>query len=484
MNIMLIGLGNHAKRIHIPTIKALKSEYNLKIKVIVELNHEIEHTRNFIQSDQFLSGCSPEIIPITPENIDFRLSKSDQEKIHLAVDANNINVVIISSDPLSHFAYLDFAFRNNIYSFVDKPIVISPNACLSEKAAISIYSKYLDLKSIYNDTNFCTCLSQRRYHPAILYITDKINEIYRYTKFPVNAINFHYSDGQWRMPNEIRDENYHGYHNGLGMLSHSGYHFIDIISQFLECNKDFQYDKISAYVSNTYPDDYFGQIRDINQSDFSNSFFKLDEHSIKDSVDNASNFGEMDSHINFTFYSNAKKITNVNLNLLHNGVSQRAWEIPKVDLYKGNGRIRHETYIINQGPFQTIYYNSYQSTEISDKNNIDNDRTGGVKHSEVSVFRNLNIFKHKTLFERRSFGNEGLQVLQGYSGGHQENSRAACLKDFLDAITGRICSNNAKSCFSSHEQSTLLISLACFAAAKENANNPPYALWTQNKGFE
>ncbi len=41
-NIMLIGCGPHAKRVYVPKLKEIESEYGIKLKAIVELKEKKE----------------------------------------------------------------------------------------------------------------------------------------------------------------------------------------------------------------------------------------------------------------------------------------------------------------------------------------------------------------------------------------------------------------------------------------------------------
>ncbi|PIP61576.1 hypothetical protein COW99_03565 [Candidatus Roizmanbacteria bacterium CG22_combo_CG10-13_8_21_14_all_38_20] len=48
-------------------------------------------------------------------------------------------------------------------------------------------------------------------------------------------------------------------------------------------------------------------------------------------------------------------------------VLKPGFKITMKDLYKGNGRLRHESHFIEQGPFQAISFDSYQSKEVNPK---------------------------------------------------------------------------------------------------------------------
>jgi hypothetical protein len=80
-------------------------------------------------------------------------------------------------------------------------------------------------------------------------------------------------------------------------------------------------------------------------------------------------FGELDLSSVITLKKGNVPIGNININLIHNGYAGRTWINPGIDLYKGNGRIKHESYHIQQGPFQSIQIHAYQ---VTDQHDLDN----------------------------------------------------------------------------------------------------------------
>lgn len=55
---------------------------------------------------------------------------------------------------------------------------------------------------------------------------------------PINKISISHSDGNWNMPSEVIFRENHPYKYGYGKMMHSGYHFIDLLSWFMEINKN------------------------------------------------------------------------------------------------------------------------------------------------------------------------------------------------------------------------------------------------------
>ena len=76
------------------------------------------------------------------------------------------------------------------------------------------------------------------------------------------------------------------------------------------------------------------------------------------------NEAEVDANSIISLSYNGIPVTNITLNLIHNGFSRRSWLNSNMkDLYKGNGRVRHEYHNIEQGCLQNIQIHSYQSKD-------------------------------------------------------------------------------------------------------------------------
>src|SRR5690606_17520610 len=112
---------------------------------------------------------------------------------------------------------------------MDKPIVAIPNATTEPTSASLILSQFNELREIYesNPASSVVVLSQRRYHPAYNRIAEDLTENFSRTGVVPHYFYLMHSDGQLRLLNEIDDISYHGFNQGYGKISHSGYHFID-----------------------------------------------------------------------------------------------------------------------------------------------------------------------------------------------------------------------------------------------------------------
>lgn len=146
------------------------------------------------------------------------------------------------------------------------------------------------------------------------------------------------------MPSELEAMTYHGFTDGNGKLSHSGYHLFDSLSQIVEDS----YKKSHRSVEKITASAYFTKPEHIiNQLDYS----KLFKENIQlDHIPDFTRYGEHDATVSGQFSGGDETRTLFTISLLHNSVSDRHWIQSRKDLYKKNGRIKHEFLNIHQGP--------------------------------------------------------------------------------------------------------------------------------------
>lgn len=339
--------------------------------------------------------------------------------------------------------YAKWALENGISILMDKPISTPSNLSCDSNSIDNIVSDYYELLNLYRKQKekypnlIFELLTQRRYHFAFLKIKELIDEVTTRTGVPITSFQTTHCDGQWRMPSEIIDQDYHTYYTGYGKCCHSGYHAIDIMDYLVRNSIKNEKQKIkSIEVSSSfmYPLDFINQLPYESYEKLFSSKEPI-KYSIEEYREKVSNYGEIDAQIQLTFRNENNEITTIGqLNLLHNSFSQRNWpDATGKDLYKGNGRIRHEMHYLVQGPFQTIIYESYQSEEILCEK-TSNSNVGGEYHLDIHVFRNNKMFNDWKSYEKISIEDFPNKILKGYSRGHQEDARRQAIICFLKAI--------------------------------------------------
>lgn len=364
-----------------------------------------------------------------------------QEKI----SQNNIKKAIISTEPRSHKMYIDFCLKNGIDIMCDKPITtpLYTNTYQGASLIMEEYQEMLD-KFENSSTKMFEIQTQRRAHKGYKKIREILNEVVREFHVPINKITISHSDGTWSMPSETVFRENHPYKYGYGKLMHNGYHFLDLLSFFIEINEEngFSYSKRSVMSTDYRPNDfysYFGK-------EFNEKLGFYDKNEYYDNLDIVKNFGEFDTSAIIDYKDkNENIITTAHLELSQSGFSRRAlFDLPE-DTYKGNGRIRHEFIDISVGPLINIKVLSYQSSEIAD-GDLKNNQMGGLDHFEILVFRNNEIIGGKP-FEILDLGQDNRE----YYLGQNEVARFDILRDyFLD--------KHSYSSITKHKESISLLS--------------------------
>ncbi|MFH1970781.1 MAG: Gfo/Idh/MocA family oxidoreductase [Patescibacteria group bacterium] len=477
VNLLLIGFGPHAKRIYFPIYVKNGKENYFKIVHAVDLVNKKEDLENYFK----INNYSPiDILFLGKGEYGYsELTPKVKDKLNKIVKQKNIKGVIISTEPLAHLCYAKWALENGLSILMDKPISTAKDVTTSLSAVEQIKNDFELLKNYYQKAKkkypniVFNLMAQRRYHPAFQKIRELIKEVGDKTNCPITSIQSFHSDGQWRMPNEIIDLDYHSYNQGYGKCSHSGYHSIDIAPWLIQSYipEEKKLNNIDIFSNFSKPTDFLKQINLDDYKKIFSNFDKYNKYDKKTLLEKYKKYGEIDCFLSLAYKIDDKVITLSTVNLLHNGFSQRGWLNPENrDLYKGNGRLRHESHYIAQGPFQSISFISYQSEEVNPNNFKDIYKVGGEYHLDIHVFRNSNLFPNWKSYEKISIKDLTNKDLLGKSRGHQEDARKKCVIEFVKMIKGF---SNIKplSDYLDHELSTMLF----YAAYKS------FVLRTQGK---
>lgn len=427
-NIAIIGLGPHAKRIYLHHIKKHKENLSL----VVELESEKNNTRNYLDENGFKNT---KIFCVPNKYKDYlELPETINSNLYAVMNTLEITHIMISTEPKAHNMYLRFALKNNINVLTDKPITVVKNMTTT-KSINKIRNQYYDILKLSQNTNAnCKVMCQRQYHRGYEYIKKLLNETVKKYQIPITHIDIYHCDGNWEMMHDLDKEN-HPYKYGYGKLFHSGYHFIDLLSDFIKINNQLPDNKRIRYgevYSNCLtPND---EKAIVNVDDYKRLFKEqeIPEYYFENSNPKFDNYGEKNYYglMKFT-NSNHQTITEVNLNLLHYGFSRRGW-IQSKNFYKENGRIRHERININVGPLLNIQVHSYQSKEIKDRLDCQTEeQVGGLEHFEIHIYRNVDLIGGKP-FEKISLGDLYTEKEKKNILGYNELSREHYLTNFLN----------------------------------------------------
>ena len=384
--IILIGCGPHARRVY---LKALRRIRHIELALVIDLESQESVVRDAIteNSETELWLIKP-FWDGMPADLAFRLSNFVLER--------EITGVIIATEPLVHKAYADWALQKGLNILIDKPLTARADATSKMSSAEGILEDYLELLEIYRKLQFeketiFMVNSHRRFHEGFQFVKNQIREIGEKTNCPVTFIQAYHCDGQWRLPSEIVTQEYHPYCFGYGKASHSGYHIFDTIYQFYKAAEvlDKVADTMEIVSSFIQPNGFFAQLKKEDyQAIFGEQYNLVNQWDDEQLRQICGDFGEIDLSSIITLKKNEEAIANFSVNLIHNGFAGRTGIQPGKDLYKGNGRIKHESYNIQQGPFQNIQIHAYQAYDKHDEDKGQEEYLGGKNHFDIYVFRN------------------------------------------------------------------------------------------------
>lgn len=454
-NVLIIGFGHHSERIHFPVVESLP---DANVVGVVDLEEKNKPIREYLYQNQ--------------KKLDILLfsSKSDVKLKELTDFAKKLEVksVIVSTDPDSHCLYTSWALENGYSVLLDKPIHAENNASHNVESARRIYLEYTKLLKTYEKYNkifpylACEVLSQRRHHPAYKFVKDTINEIYEASNCPITYYYAFHNDGQWRMPKEISEISYHGFKDGYGKASHSGYHFYDLLSWFTEVYRDEKnIHSLTTKSWGNFPDNYLKQIDNTTLS-------KVFGSDIEANKNNLSEYGEIDVMSTIELCTKDSVITHAQIDLLHSGLSSRSWvEVEGRNLYKGNGRVRHEQHYISMGPFASISLTSWQSKPF-DTEHLNSDeiyKPGHEFNLDITICRNSKVIGGDDV-RTYSLNDFYDPTLKEYSRGHQEDARRSAIIEFNDLVN--MGNSSGSSSLSSHALSSKVMSSVYGSLASNN----------------
>ncbi|KAL7928039.1 hypothetical protein V8C35DRAFT_274220 [Trichoderma chlorosporum] len=445
---LLIGAGAHAKRTYIPHLKTLSEEGRAYLRVVVD----IEPCGDRVKDLLFNKGMAPdaELVLVPPFEGEMPAEISD----HLTAVAkqSGVTCAIISTEPLAHKSYGLWAISAGLNVILDKPVSARNGAVTQFENAIGIAEDYQDIYNAYEilrkqqkiegkQPTFFQVNSHRRYHPGFYCTFDMIREIQEKTRCPVTNVISTHCDGKWRMPSEIVDEPYHPYRTGYGKVSHSGYHFFDMLHNFMRAGwtENKRPDKIEVCSSFVLP---IGFIKSLDEDDYDHIFgadeyAKWKKYSDEELYTKMADMGEIDASIQVSFSRGGHTIAIAQINLLHNGFSRRSWLQPGADLYKGNGRVKHEAHEIRSGPFQTIVIDSRQANDKHDRSKPSTGEIGTDNHFEVHVFRNSDITGDASPLQTFTVADLDRRYNTALPGIYSENVKRGILWEAVDFLQGK-----------------------------------------------
>jgi len=148
------------------------------------------------------------------------------------------DLVIVACNPEAHLEYASFCISQGINVLIDKPINVVANASSDLLSARQIYkdfSKLLALQQRVQEPHLAVTLLRRRTLKPFRHIIREVADCYQRTRQGITQINIIVNGGIHKFPSEFfSTPGAHGYLMGVGSLSHSAYHYIDVVTWLLQ----------------------------------------------------------------------------------------------------------------------------------------------------------------------------------------------------------------------------------------------------------
>jgi predicted dehydrogenase len=465
-NIVLAGLGPHARRIYYPLLEKYAEQYRIRLLLVIDRKEQSAAIHKYLEG----RSLQPEQLLFIDDNQNVDESPGDELLTTLRdlSRKHHISGLIISTEPRAHKFYALWAILNNIHVLVDKPITAPPASSIDVHAARQVYADYLDLERCLSmsKSNFIV-QAQRRSHAGYTLVKNYLEEFTRQYPIPVSYMDIYHGDGMWVMPEEIYGRENHPYKYGYGKLMHSGYHFIDLFAWLAEIN---------MRLDNKRPDTAEIVARRFGPYDFLHQMTQEDYATLFDAqlprawftperMKGLKNFGEQDVFVMCQLKRDDVVVTTGSINLQQNSFSRRSWMKQASDVYKGNGRVRHERLNLQVGNLLNIQVHSYQSYEVG-KRDVETEGAGSEDHFEVDIYRNSGVIGGKP-FETFNVGEQARHDFRDDKSflGHNERARELHFLDFLNCRPG-------PSHFDSHRMTVQLLSGVCEALALGQEGHP------------
>ena len=474
VNILLIGVGPHARRIYVPALFKFALDLPVRLVAAVDLRRQKDTIDTYLQEQ----GYKLEMTYLDPFDVTTGISDHIRATLDALVEKFDIQGVVISTEPTAHKVYAEWALGKGLNILMDKPISVRKAVSIDNAQASKLIDDYNELLDLYkaHQSNKPTLFSinvQRRYDHGFDVVKELIAETTEKFNVPITSMQIMHADGSWRFPKEILTQESHGLSDGFGKVSHSGYHLYDMAWQLYKSSlvPDKQPDGLEIFSSTLTP---VGLDVCINENDYSGYFgddFERSGFTHQQYLDTVANYGEIDSFNVIRLMKRGINICNISVSLLHSSFSRRSWALPNADFYKGNGRVKHQQFIIQQGPFQCIHIHNYQSKHEHDINNSNEFDVGGNNHFDIYVFRNVGMYGTGEAFTKIS--SQDLEQQADKSGLTIENAKYRIIREFIDFMLGNIALQDAKSNIDTHATPVKMMSGVCQSSANMHSNINP-----------
>lgn len=272
------------------------------------------------------------------------------------------DTLAISCSPLYHGMYVEWGLKHGLDVIVDKPFICIQNQFGDINSPKKLEKEFKKLQSLREGSRHrkfkrqCIVmvpLMRRAFSPYIT-ILKNIHEVYELTGQSLTYIQTTRSDGCFRFADEFDRPGAHGFRDGLGTLTWSGYHYLDYMAACVMAAPP-KGTVLEAHMVNQ------STVGDFRMSPQDIPYAKLLQRSNYNVViekkfigDNA----ELDFSVSFKIKEPKVSIQSclINLNFILSGCSRRVSPSYPKDSTHDEGLTNDCIMVMHQGPLQSFHW--------------------------------------------------------------------------------------------------------------------------------
>lgn len=406
IHLIIVGFGPVASYKYIRFIQKLIKKDKISSYSIVDLKSQESLILNKLKS------ISIKPIDILFINNEYFNKGSNKKGLHIfdtfckkqREGKKNLLKVLISTEAQAHELYLNYCIEEGIDSLTTKPILLPMKNNTFNYAELTNKMLLLLEKSELKKANHSVLVLGREHKIFKQKVMKPIKKKMKELNIPITSIHLKTASGVWNMIDEFETREDHPYKYGYGMLMHGGYHYVDMLVQFLKLNKKiYNTDKFFLEINtfSAYPKE-----QDYRLPVHINSKLKR-KRKLLNNFDEKYNYGETDIVINFSLKNqNDKVLTLGTFSMEQTTPGIRSWlEFPNVS-YNINGRMHSTDLDIRLSTLYSINGHVHKrpiNAKIN-KNDLRGKSFGRVTVRSNAFIANTQYFYKEEVFSR-PYGN-------------------------------------------------------------------------------
>ncbi|TCS36698.1 hypothetical protein [Reinekea marinisedimentorum] len=147
--------------------------------------------------------------------------------------------VYIATEVRAHEGYLLYCIQNDIQTLTEKPLIAPFSSGRFDCTGLKYnYKELIDTISKFSSPERHSVMTLSRYHEIYNFnALNSIRDLMINNDAPISSLHFRHAGGVHNRLREYSEREDHPYKYGYGMVMHGGYHYLDLVTQFLELNK-------------------------------------------------------------------------------------------------------------------------------------------------------------------------------------------------------------------------------------------------------